>query len=117
MASPDAFHSKPATSECPVSLEGFDRICRATWIVTAGRRQEWGQNHLISANERYEDPAHLLMATPLERTLNTLYYLEQFTAQIGKGRPVCLITYANYQVYSRQIRKYVEPNELTKSAL
>jgi hypothetical protein len=72
---------------------------------------------LIAPNERYEDPAHVLVATSLERTLNALYCLEQFAAQIGKGSTVCLIACANYQVYWRHGRKNVEPNELTESAL
>lgn len=117
MTSPNAFHCKPATSKRSMSLEGFDRICRATWIVTAGRWQEWRQDQLIAANERYEYPAHLSVVMSLEKTLNTLYCLEQITVQIGKGSIVRLIAHANHQVHSREPRKNVEPNELAESAL
>src|SRR3978361_1728093 len=42
----------------PVSLEGFKRIGRTSWIVTATGWQEWGYCQLIAANQHNEYRPH-----------------------------------------------------------
>ena len=58
IAARDPANRKPASAKRTVSLERFDCVRGAAWIIAARRGQERRQRHLIAANEEHEKCSH-----------------------------------------------------------
>ena len=58
MAAGDPTHCKPATTQRAVTLERFDGIRGAAWIITARGGKQRRERHLVAAHEQNEKSAH-----------------------------------------------------------
>ena len=58
MTARDPANREPAAAQCSVFFKCFDGVRGAAWIITARRRQERRQRHLISADEQNQHGAH-----------------------------------------------------------
>lgn len=58
MAARNAPYREPCAAHRSVFLERADRISRTTRIITARRREQWRDAHLIQSHEQYQDGFH-----------------------------------------------------------
>src|SRR5688572_26543053 len=66
MAATDASGGQPGAAQRAVRFDGFQAVLRAGRIETAARAEQWAQHKLVSADQEFQDGAHVL-ATRFQR--------------------------------------------------
>jgi hypothetical protein len=119
MAAGDSTKGKPATANGTMSLNRFDGIRGAAWIITARGREERRQRHLISTDEQNENGPHTGLRARVVAG-DTRLNREHVGAQCIETSPICIGSTSNSHVDWRTLAKCREqfgPHELAQPSL
>jgi len=101
------------TSQCSVTLEGFDRVCGAARIITTAGRKQWRDSHLISTNKQDEDHTHR-STTNLRRPFSDL---GNIGSQLLERRCVRFRFRANKEIDTSELRQQSGSHQFTETPL